>query len=187
MNLQEIEKLLGKYFEGETSLLEEQRLRDFFASGEVPERWYNLRTYFTGIEKEQEIRLTDTGFDEKIKSLPKDDVVAPLIDLHRPWIYWIAGVAASVLILAAVFVKFDPFGKRIEDTYKDPQTAYVEARKILLYVSAQFNKGTRNLNPVKALDIGLTELKPVASYDKSIKEVSRLDNVDKVESLIIKN
>lgn len=187
MNLQEIEKLLGRYFEGETSLIEEQRLRDFFTSDEVPERWNNLRAYFTGIKKEQEIRLADTGFDEKIKTLPNEDAVAPLIDLHRPWIYWIAGVAASVLILVAVFVKFDPFGKRIEDTYKDPQTAYVEARKILLYVSSQFNKGTRNLKPVKALDIGLTELKPVASYDKSIQEVTRLENVEKVEQLIIKN
>jgi len=132
MNLHEIEKLLEKYFEGETSLSEEKQLRDFFASGDVPQRWKNLEGYFSFVIQEQDQQIEDADFDNKVMSAVKGNNLAPLIDLRRPWIYWIAGVAASVLILIAVFVKFDPFSKRIEDTYKDPQTAYLEARKILL-------------------------------------------------------
>ena len=120
-------------------------------------------------------------------SAVKGNNLAPLVDLRRPWIYWIAGVAASVLILVAVFVNFDPFSKRIEDTYKDPQTAYFEARKILLYVSGKFNKGTSRLEPVTALETGLNELKPVSAYNKGINEVNRLDEVDKVEKFITNN
>jgi hypothetical protein len=92
-----------------------------------------------------------------------------------------------LLILLAVFVKFDPFSKRLEDTYKDPQTAYLEARKILLYVSTKFNKGTSSLEPVTALETGLKELKPVAAYNKGMNEVKRLDQVDKVEKFITNN
>jgi hypothetical protein len=187
MNLHEIEKLLEKYFEGETSLSEEKQLRDFFASGKVPERWKNLEGYFSFVIQEQDLQIRNTDFDNKVMSAIKGNRLAPIVDLHRPWIYWIAGVAASVLILIAVFVKFDPFTQRIEDTYKDPQTAYLEARKILLYVSAKFNKGTNSLRPVATLQTGLNELKPVAAYSKGMNEVKRLDQVDKVEKFITNN
>ena len=187
MNLHEIEKLLEKYFEGETSLSEEKQLRDFFASGNVPERWKNLKGYFGFVIQEQDQQIEDKDFDNKVMSAVKGNRLAPIVDLRRPWIYWIAGVASGVLILMAVFFKFDPFTKRIEDTYKDPQTAYMEARKILLYVSARFNKGTRSLEPVTALETGLKELKPVAAYNKGLNEVSRLDQVDKVDKFITNN
>lgn len=187
MNLPEIEKLLEKYFEGETTLLEENQLRDFFAAGNVPARWKSLEGYFSFVRHEQDQQIEDVDFDNKVMSVVKGGKLAPLFDLRRPWIYWISGVAAGLLILIAVFVKFDPFSRRIEDTYKDPQTAYMEARKILLYVSAKFNKGTRSLEPVTALETGLNELKPVAAYDKAVNEVDRLSEVEKVDKLITNN
>lgn len=187
MNLHEIEKLLEKYFEGDTSLSEEDRLRDFFAAGQVPEKWKGLEKYFTFMAGEQALEINDPSFDEKVMSSVKENKLAPILDLHRPWIYWIAGVAAGLLILLAVFVKFDPLSGRIQDTYKDPQTAYLEARKILLYVSAKFNNGTSALKPVATLQTGLNELKPVATYDKSMEEVKRLDEVEKVEKFITNN
>lgn len=187
MNLHEIEKLLEKYFEGETSLSEEKQLRDFFASGNVPERWKDLEKYFVFISGEVSQRLNDPGFDEKIMSEIKEDKQSLLLDLRRPWIYWISGVAATVLILVAVFVKFDPLSNRLGDTYKDPQVAYAEAKKILMYVSAQFNKGTSKLESVKAYETGLKELKPVAAYSKVADEVKRLNEVEKVNQMITRN
>jgi len=187
MNLHEIERLLERYFEGEASLSEEKQLRDFFSSGNVPERWKNLEGYFSFVIQEQSQQIEDADFDNKVMSAVKGSKMAPLIDIHRPWIYWISGFAAGVLILIAVFVKFDPFTKSFEDTYKDPQTAFIEARKILLFVSAKFNKGTSNLEPVTALETGLKELKPVAAYNKGLNEVSRLNQVDKVDKLITNN
>lgn len=200
MNLHEIEKLLEKYFEGDTSLSEEAKLRDFFAAGNVPERWKGLEKYFRFMVREQVQQMQDDGFDEKVMSALNKNRLAPLFDLHRPWIYWIAGIAAGLLILMAFLVKFDPFSGKIEDTYKDPQTAYIEARKILLYVSEQFDKGTsalkpvatmetglNELKPVATLETGLNELKPVAEFNKGMNEVKRLDEVDKVEKFITNN
>lgn len=184
MNLHEIEKLVEKYFAGETTLSEEDKLRDFFSSGEVPEKWNDLVGYFRFFSQEKEMQIEDADFDRKVMAKLKTSRLASLIDIRRPWIYWISGVAASVLILIAIFVKFDPFSQRFEDTYKDPQAAYTEARKILLYVSSQFNKGTSTLKPVGTLETGLNELKPVSEYSKSLKEVDRLNEVDKVEKMI---
>jgi hypothetical protein len=187
MNLHEIEILLEKYFEGATTLSEEAQLREFFASGNVPEKWKNLSVYFTYMKEEKELTMDNPGFDEKIMAKIKEGTLTRITDIRRPWIYWIAGVAASILILVAVFVKFDPFSNRINDTYKDPQVAYTEARKILLFVSSKFNQGTRNLEPVSAMETGLNELKPVTAYGKVVNEVDRLNNVEKVEKMITNN
>jgi hypothetical protein len=187
MNLLEIERLLDRYFEGETSLAEEKVLKDFFASGNVPERLKDMQKYFSFIEMEVATVLDDPGFDEKVMANIKENKLSNLIDLRRPWIYWISGVAAGILIILAIFVKFDPFTKKIDDTYKDPQVAYAEAKKILLYVSAKFNKGTRNLESVKAYETGLKELKPVSAIKTAANEVSRLDEVEKVNKMITRN
>lgn len=187
MNLHEIEKLLGKYFDGDTTLSEEEQLREFFTSGNVPERWQNLEGYFRFVSGDKAGRIEDPAFDERIMASLKEGRLARLTDLKRPWIYWIAGVAASILIMVAVFVKFDPFSRGLNDTYKDPRVAYDEARKILLYVSAKFNQGTRNLDPVNALESGLTELKPVGAYNKAVNQVNRLNEVEKIEKLITNN
>lgn len=187
MNLREIEKLLEKYFEGETSLSEEKQLRDFFASGNVPGRLKNMEGYFTFLTAEQGRQIENENFDDSLMSSLKENKLAPLIDLHRPWIYWISGVAAGLLILIAVFVKFDPFSGRMESTYKDPQTAYSEARKILLYVSSKFNQGTSTLQPISKLEAGMGELKPVASFDRALNEVNRVNELQKVEKMIMNN
>jgi len=187
MNLQEIEKLLDRYFEGETTLLEETRLREFFASGNVPDQWKNLERYFSHIEQERSLLLDNPEFDAKIMMQVKESKLAVITDIRRPWIYWLSGVAAGILILVAIFVRFDPFSRKIDDTYKDPKVAYLEAKKALLYISEKFNQGTRNLEVVNSLDKGLTELKPVSAYNKAASEVQRLNEVEKVEKLIINN
>jgi len=187
MNLQEIEKLLERYFEGETTLSEEQKLRDYFTSGNVPVQWKSLEGYFNFIIQEQDQHIENPAFDDKVMSYIKENKLSRLADLRRPWIYWISGVAASILILIAVFVKFDPFSSSIADTYKDPQTAYIEARKILLYVSAQLNKGTNTLEPVSVIETGINELKPVATYSLATGEVTRLNEVENVNKMIGSN
>lgn len=187
MNLREIENLLDRYFEGETTLSEEARLREFFASGSVPEQWKNLEHYFCHMEQERSKLLDDPAFDEKIMSQVKESKLAVITDIRRPWIYWLSGVAAGVLIIIAIFVKFDPFSRKIDDTYKDPKVAYQEAKRVLLYISEKFNQGTGSLDAVNSLDKGLTELKPVSAYNKVTSEVNRLNEVEKVEKLIINN
>lgn len=187
MNLQEIERLLEKYFEGESTLSEEEQLRKFFASGRIPEQWNDLARYFNYLDQQKDLVITDPDFDEKIMANVKGNILGVITDIHRPWIYWIVGAAASILILVAVFVKFDPFSRKFDDTFKDPQVAYMEAKKILLYVSGKFNQGTRNLEPVSVLQAGLNEMKPVSAYSKAVNNMSKLNEVEKVHKMISNN
>jgi hypothetical protein len=187
MNSHEIEQLLEKFFNGETSLDEEKRLRKFFSSEEVPPKWKGIAEYFTFLGEERSINLEKQGFEEKIEESLGESRISRLIDLRRPWIYWAAGAAASLLILVAIFVKFDPFAGKINDTYDNPEVAYVQAKKILVFISSKMNKGTENLQPMEKFSEGLKDVQPVATYSKSLDGISRLSEVEKAKNRITSN
>ncbi len=187
MNLQEIEKILEKYFNGESSLDEEKLLRKFFVSGEVPAKWHHLAEYFRFMAEERKVNLENLSFDRITEEKMGETRLSRLIDFRRPWIYWAAGIAASVLILIAIFVKFDPISSRLEETYDDPEIAYVQAKKVLMFVSTKMNKGTRDLQQVEKLTKGIKNLQAVATYDQSLDGINRLNDVDKVKDLISNN
>lgn len=187
MNLHEIELLLQRYFEGETSLEEEKQLRDFFSREEVPEKWKGMAAYFGVLREERQTEMTAQLLGRIQEKGGTRSGMARIFDLQRPWIYWASGIAASLLITAAFLVRFDPFTRPIENTYQDPQMAYQEAKKILFFVSDKLNRGTSRLQPVATFETGLNSLKPVGSFSQSVDEISRLDQVEKANRLITRN
>ncbi len=88
-----IRQLLEKYFEGQTSLFEEEELRNYFRQDEIPESLEQYKPIFEFFSLEKEI-------------LKRDE--SPLILPHtsqRRWIWRISiGVAASILLLLGIKV-----------------------------------------------------------------------------------
>ena len=95
-----IEKLLERFFEGETSNKEEQCLYAFFAGDDVPEHLMQYKQVFN---------YFDMGIKEEFSETKTE---APVRKMQRKkWILW-SGVAASLLalILLNPFAKpFDPY------------------------------------------------------------------------------
>ncbi len=185
--MQEIEKLIEKFFDGETSLGEEKLLRDFFSGNDVPQKWEGLAAYFTFSSREKEASMQADPFTRIPELQNGKKRWSAITDLKRPYIYWLSGVAAGLLILLAVLVKFDPFTRTIGSSYQDPQTAYLEAKKVLFYVSDKLNKGTSRLQAVGKFETGLKTLKPVSSFDHSVSEISRVEQIEKASQMIIRN
>lgn len=90
-----IERLLDKYFEGETTAEEERRLRAFFASEEVPEHLAVYKPFFGYFD--EEIAKKDTGKEEEATQI---SLVLPP-QKRKLW-YWMAGAAACMLILLSL-------------------------------------------------------------------------------------
>jgi len=187
MNLQEIEKILEKYYNGETTLDEEKQLRMFFAGSEVPAQWKHLAGFFSYVGQEKEVKIESPEFERKFDATVGETRLSKIFDLRRPWIYWMAGVAASVLIMVAIFVKFDPFPGKISDTYENPEVAYEQAKKVLLFVSNQMNKGTKNLHQIDKFEKGLKDVQSIASFNNSLEGVNRIGEMDKIKKLISNN
>ena len=118
-----IEDLLEKYFEGQTSAKEEATLRRFFTSGDVPENlamYKPLFAYFDDeIKKMEVVNENESLPEDEIVSLPEDDNVRRLeiendnkdcqkvVNKHtqksKKFVLWLSGAAACAAILIGTF------------------------------------------------------------------------------------
>lgn len=82
-----IDELLDRYFEGETSAEEEREIRVFFSSGSVPEHLAAYKPLFA-------------YFDEEIRKVGRQEKKRPLT--HKTVWFIMTGVAATFLLLLGI-------------------------------------------------------------------------------------
>tara|TARA_B100000768_G_C11077108_1_gene289149 strand:- start:1 stop:435 length:435 start_codon:yes stop_codon:yes gene_type:complete len=122
MELANIEKLVEKYLNAETSLQEEATLKNYFTEGNVAPHLLEYKFMFTYFTKEK-----DETYTKDIELEPKKS--------KRRNLQWLS-VAASVVLLLSVFV-----GKNTYDEYQERK----EAEKIFAQVSKGFKLLSTNL------------------------------------------
>lgn len=132
MELHKIESLLEKYFEGETSIAEENQLKDYFSSSDVAQHLQQYKpmfSYFVQAKQEQSVQ------------------VLPLTTKKRN-VAWLS-IAASVVVLLSVGT-FAYFNSQPEDlgTYENPEIAFRETQKALWLLSGNVNKGIESVQYV---------------------------------------
>ncbi|OGU15578.1 MAG: hypothetical protein A2X61_03275 [Ignavibacteria bacterium GWB2_35_12] len=173
-----IDELIIKYFDGETSLEEENELKEFFNQSEIPERYEKFVSHFKFIDTESKEFLSD-DFDDVVSKRITQTKIHKTNFIYKIG-YGIAAVAAVIAILMMAYVQYSslPFKSlRLDylsqDTYKDPNLAYAETKKTLLYVSSEMNKG-------------MAQLEKLSKFDKSINELEKLSDFNKYQSMIFK-
>ncbi|WP_422003761.1 HEAT repeat domain-containing protein [Roseivirga pacifica] len=106
----EIEQLLEKYYNGETSLEEEMQLHAFFEGEAVPDHLKSYKAQFNvaGAFKHKNSKLDEDSLFAKIE---EDKVVK-----FQPWYKnpWVGRAAAAVLIILVSFYAGGKYGKDSE-------------------------------------------------------------------------
>ncbi len=188
-DLKQIEELLGKYYNGETSLDEERKLHWYFQTHDIPMYLRPDAELFRSNYK----RSTEDDFPELTEKLAKlldeqdrkSRFIIPVRTLR-----WISGAAASVIILLSLWMGFgrDIFRNRIKfaDTFDDPKIAYQESMKALLLVSEKLNTGTKDLKQLKKYNQGFNKLEPVFSFGPSIQSLDKFSKFNEATELITK-
>lgn len=131
MELDKIEKLLERYFEGETTLSEEDKLRTYFSQAEVAphlEQYTPLFSYFSSSKEEKftkSIPLANKGASSKINYK------------------WASVAAIAVLLLGVYFGKGYQEEKRLER--QQARYAYEETKKALDLLAENFERGTEKV------------------------------------------
>lgn len=129
MELVNIEKLLQKYLDAETSIAEENELKDYFLSDNVAshlEEYISLFTYFSISKKEE--------FTKPIQLKSK----------KTNW-KWLS-VAASVVLLVSLFTGYENNQQRkAEKIYNETQMAFN-------MLSANLNKGNEAILQLQHFD-----------------------------------
>lgn len=140
MELDKLEILLEKYFEGETSIAEENQLKEYFSSSNVAqhlEQYKPLFGYFSASKQQeftQEVPLISNNRAEK---------------RTRTWL----SIAASVTVLlgAGTFTYFNYDNTQSQElgTYDDPEVAFRETQKALSLLSENVNVGMESVQYIQ--------------------------------------
>jgi len=147
MVLNSIEKLLEKYENGETSIKEEQVLKNYFSGDNIAphlEHYKPMFLYFLGNQQEQ-----------FTKTLP--------LKSKRTFNYkWLSVAAVAVIMLGVYFNRPDDLG-----TIKDPELAFNEVSKSLAMISNHFNKGTATVGYLNEVKKGTSSLNYLNEIENS--------------------
>ncbi|MBL7865713.1 MAG: hypothetical protein JNK10_12600 [Cyclobacteriaceae bacterium] len=154
MDLHEVEKLLEKYWQCETSLEEEQKLRDFFASGTIPASQQGAADFFQYLKAEKEKTLSknfDGVVTKKLRHRQSGKIVE-MIGYGN-----MARIAAGVVVVvAATFLIRQEirksYPKELQDTYSDPKMAFEETKRALEMISNSFGKAKKEASKMQMLN-----------------------------------
>ena len=161
MVLNSIEKLLEKYDNGETTLKEEQQLKDYFSQETVPphlEVYKSMFQYFLHTQEEQ--------FTKDVPLKPKKT-----INLYK----WISVAAVAVLMLGV----YTQIGNTQSDDplvglTEEEKITYYQTKEVLAMISNNLDKGTSTINMMSE------------NFDKGTDKVAYLGEFSKTTNKILK-
>jgi hypothetical protein len=137
MELNNIEKILEHYFEGNSSTADEKMLQDYFSSPNVAQHLQQYQPLFSYFEEAKQQKYMQE---------------LPLQTKKRNNVMWFS-IAASVVVLFGAglfwFTNSDANQEHGFGTYDNPEIAFQETQKALQLLSTNVNVGIESVNYVK--------------------------------------
>jgi hypothetical protein len=186
MDKYQIQTLLAKYFEGNTTLEEERILRTYFAGDlEIDPELITYRNHFKMIDSGRFVPpynqdTIDHDIMDRIMSVEKSQ--HPVVRKIR---YSKLLIAASVALIAGIsgLVFYKVQNQTMHDTYQNPKLAYMETQKTLLYISGKINKGIEPLSNVSKINTATENLQNLEKMDKSLSMLNLVSFINKSSNL----
>lgn len=153
-------KLLEKYFQAESSLEEEELLREYMLSEDVEEDLKKYQPLFRFFEEEKESEL-DRHFDSKLQTSLSRKTKTIQMPVWRKYILRVAAVAAVLVGLFLIILQTQHKQQAIDwSKYEvtDEQQAYEETMKALGILADKLGKGA------KTTTRSMSETRKVAKY-----------------------
>lgn len=136
MESDKIEILLEKYFQGTTSISEENELRSYFSSSDVAQHLESYRPLFSYFSQAKE--------HEYSKQIP--------LQSKKRAVAWLS-VAASVVVLLGIgsylYWNTNQSSQQNLGTYNDPEVAFRETQKALAMLSNHVNTGIESVQYIQ--------------------------------------
>ena len=140
-SVKQIEKLLERYLEAETTIAEETRLQEYFAQEQIPAHLEDYRPMFQYFQIAKQERFT--------KEVP----LKP--GRNRSYLRWVSVAAVAVLLIGVYFNQQPQFNSN--DQFAALQEEYTpeeieSAQMALAMFSKNFSKGTQGVTYLKEFD-----------------------------------
>ena len=146
MELVNIEKLIVKYLDAETSLQEEQTLKNYFTSSNVAPHLQEYTVLFSYFKTSKDEKFTKTITLETKKPRKKN-------------FKWLS-VAASVVLLFSLFVGQQEYQKQQQ---RKQYNSVVEALQL---ISKNLNKGNEAVASISAFDNNINKINTILKPSK---------------------
>ncbi len=162
MVFSEIKKLIERYENAETTLKEEDMLREYFSGDDIDPRFEAYKPMFSYFSLTQSEQFT------------KD---VPLKPERTYRLYqWISVAAVVVIMLGLVFINpFSTTQKTYADLSPEEQREYHDAMMAFNLLSSNFKKGTDNLSAMTQLSSAMKQ------GEESFTRLTEFDNAtDKI-------
>lgn len=160
MALDNIEQLLEKYDNAETSLAEEAQIRAYFATvEEVPPHLESYKLLFHYVSNTKDQQFT--------KELP--------LETKRNKVYQWMAVAAVVAVSLGAYFQMDQMQPKttLDDLSHEELLAYNQTIAVFSLVSSKLNQGTSNLEAFKLVSSKLNEGAGNLNYLKDFQNTAK--------------
>ena len=149
-----INELRNRYFEGTTTGEEEKELMNYFVQEEeVPKEWMQEQQFFRQLAMAHDTNPpVPAGLKERLSQkidawAESEKRVSPTLNPtrnRRRW--WIAGIAASLLLAGSIGMKLIQTTE-VKDTHAEltPEMVLIETERALLLLSSTLNKGMEQM------------------------------------------
>lgn len=150
MDSKKIDELLTRYWECETSLEDEEQLRQYFQQGNVAEHHKEAAALFRYFHESKKKSIIDNSFDVTVTAQTSAKKRSKVVSIFNNSMRIAAGIA--VLMVALWFVRSEvrkTTPQEMVDTYEDPKLAFEETKKALRIISqgiGQAEEHTRKIN-----------------------------------------
>lgn len=160
--IKDIEYLLEKYNNGQTTLKEEQQLKDYFAQGDVAPHLKHYKIMFNFFQESKKERYT------------KDIIFKPkLFNSHK----WIPVAAIITLMLSLVFLNKPNENIGLEGLSDEELLVYQQTKAAFDLLSSKLNKGVQGFNTLTLATENL---------EKGTKQIALINEFGNITNKIFK-
>jgi magnesium-transporting ATPase (P-type) len=159
-NIDEIKLLLVKFYDGESSLEEENVINEFFEQSEVPKELLTEAAQFRFYKAESAIVAPGDDFEKRLINSINSYEASSKIVKSRNYMYY-SSAAAVVLIAVTLFFTVFQQSKDLENVYhnqSDPEQVYYETAKALQIIAESMDAATSNLDKLSMVEQGFNGL-----------------------------
>jgi hypothetical protein len=171
MEYQEIEELLNRYLEGESSLEEEALLKDFFSQPGMDAKYREYQEMFRYYAAARQEAVPPFETEKELNLLMEKEWKKETQTRFSRVYAWVGSAAAVLVLSFGLFQYLDKPKPIVQDTFTDSRLAYIETKRALLKVSKAMNRNTASLKYLSKVDESFTQMKKISKIDEVVNSV----------------
>lgn len=184
-----IKKLLDKYYNGNTSIEEEDLLKNYLSQDNVPEEFKSDKVLFTNLFESQS-DVPELNFEAEISKaiefaniLDREEEKSPKI--YKLFALWAA--AASVIIIIGLGFLYTSKQNEIllTDTFDDPYLAMQETKRVLSLFASKLNMAQDELEPLNKLNASFQVMEPLGEISKNLEYLEKIGSIEEPKKIPI--